>query len=86
MATDAKPGAGQVTAEEIERRLREELWGNHGCESIARYGDDGEMQCGQCGTDFKRWPIADVFAKVDAQRWKRLAEACKAYEESKVRS
>jgi hypothetical protein len=32
--------------------LRRLLWLNHGC--IGLYGDDGEMQCGQCLIDFKR--------------------------------
>jgi hypothetical protein len=38
-----------------ELKLRQLLWLNHGC--ISLYGDDGEMQCGQCGIDFKRDPV-----------------------------
>jgi len=34
--------------------LRDLLWYNHGCDSRAMYGDEGEMQCNQCLTDFKR--------------------------------
>jgi hypothetical protein len=37
-----------------EPKWRRFLWLNHGCPPIAVYGDDGEMQCGACGIDFKR--------------------------------
>ena len=36
--------------------LRYLLWLHHGHDRL--YGDDGEMQCSQCGMDFKRAPIA----------------------------
>lgn len=41
-------------------RLRKLLWMRHGCGINALYGDDGEMQCGQCQLDFKRLPVADI--------------------------
>ena len=37
--------------------VRDWRWMNHGCSPAGLYGDDGEMQCGQCGRDFKRDPI-----------------------------
>jgi hypothetical protein len=36
------------------KAMREMLWISHGCRITALYGDDGEMQCKQCGIDFKR--------------------------------
>jgi len=38
--------------EEENYLLRYLLWNEHPCEG--KYGDDGEMQCGACGIDFKR--------------------------------
>jgi hypothetical protein len=35
-----------------ENKLREILWATHPCQG--KYGDDGELQCGACGIDFKR--------------------------------
>ena len=55
----------------IESALRRELWINHGCPFAALYGDDGEMQCGQCLIDFKRMPIADLVQKIADQRLTR---------------
>jgi hypothetical protein len=55
-------------SEGIESALRRELWINHGCPHMALYGDDGEMQCGGCITDFKRMPIFDLIQKVADQR------------------
>ncbi len=37
-----------------EMVLRKLLWLRHGCPIHILYGDDGEMQCGNCGIDFKR--------------------------------
>jgi hypothetical protein len=37
-----------------ESKLRELLWLHHGCPVHILYGDDGEMQCGNCMIDFKR--------------------------------
>lgn len=47
---------------QVERELRRTLWLNHGC--VALYGDDGEMQCGDCLTDFKREALSELFVKV----------------------
>lgn len=38
--------------------LRRLLWENHGHNGL--YGDDGEMQCGACGVDFKRDSIKTI--------------------------
>jgi hypothetical protein len=42
------------------RRL---LWLAHGCPVSALYGDDGEMSCGNCGVDFKRFTPAQIKEK-----------------------
>lgn len=45
-----------------EQELREYLWLNHG--HLGLYGDDGEMQCGECSKygiiDYKRNPLDKV--------------------------
>jgi len=43
------PAAGKGPTETLIRMF---LWQGHGHEGI--YGDDGEMQCGECGVDYKR--------------------------------
>lgn len=43
-------------------QLRKLLWLNHGCNITALYGDDGEMQCGACAVDFKRWSMSAMLA------------------------
>jgi hypothetical protein len=43
-----------------EKILRELLWIRHGHEEL--YGDDGEMQCGRCGIDFKRYSPSTIRA------------------------
>lgn len=48
--------------------LRELLWLNHGHQGL--YGDDGEMQCSDCGIDFKRLLAAEIR---DAFRSRTLA-------------
>lgn len=40
------------------RLLRKLLWLRHGHDGL--YGDDGEMQCGRCGVDFKRQSAAEI--------------------------
>lgn len=43
---------------EIEAKYRRQLWLSHGHTGL--YGDDGEMQCGKCRTDFKRSPLDQI--------------------------
>lgn len=53
-----------------EKTLRYLLWIRHGCEGL--YGDDGEMQCGDCLIDFKRMPVKDIefrFQQIGLQKW-----------------
>lgn len=45
----------RAETEQVERRW---MWESHGHDGI--YGDDGEMQCGECGVDYKRAPIEEV--------------------------
>jgi hypothetical protein len=48
----------------IDKDLRKEWWVNHGHPFGLQYGDDGEMQCGLCGVDFKREPMESLRARV----------------------
>jgi hypothetical protein len=41
----------------LEVKYRQKLWAAHAHPFSMRYGDDGEMQCGNC--DFKRAPLED---------------------------
>ena len=43
--------------------LRELLWLRHGCSISVLYGDDGEMQCGDCQIDFLRDNPDDISKK-----------------------
>jgi hypothetical protein len=60
-----------MTDEELT--LRKLLWIRHGCSGL--YGDDGEMQCGQCLIDFKREPAADIEARFQQIGMEKLARA-----------
>ena len=51
----------------------------------ALYGDDGELQCGQCRTDFKREPFADLRAKTFTMRLAATSEALKADKQEQSR-
>lgn len=52
MTRDLRAAEGQLIPQSTELLIRMFLWQGHGHEGI--YGDDGEMQCGQCGCDYKR--------------------------------
>lgn len=57
--------------------LRQMLWLRHGCEISALYGDDGELQCSECGVDFKRMPatnISEMFHDIGLARLKKMKE------------
>ena len=50
-----------MTEKELE--LREILWLQHKCEGRKighLYGDDGEMQCSNCGSDFLRQSLSTL--------------------------
>lgn len=50
-----------VRATQENALLRKLLWLRHDADHAAGlYGDDGEMQCGQCLIDFKRLPAEDI--------------------------
>jgi hypothetical protein len=53
---------------DLEYELRMEWAFNHGCKPIAIYGDDGELQCSECFTDFKRLPLCDLRKHVGLAR------------------
>lgn len=61
---------------ETELALRQHLWLSHGHKG--QYGDDGEMQCGECGPlgmhDYKREPLEKVVqTAIEARRVVNLA-------------
>jgi len=47
--------------EDIGQILREYLWLSHGHQGL--YGDDGEMQCGECPADYKRDDLSELILK-----------------------
>lgn len=50
----------RIAAQEGDiQELRSLLWLNHGHRG-ALYGDDGELQCGFCGIDFKRMDPTEI--------------------------
>ena len=56
-----------MTKDEQIMALRELLWKNHG--HTGQYGDDGEMQCSQCMSeylfwDWKRTPVEEIVEKI----------------------
>jgi hypothetical protein len=62
-----------------ENIFRRELWLRHGFGHRHLYGDDGEMQCAECGLDFKR----DSAEKI-AGRLKEMDLAVEAHAKTMV--
>ena len=58
---------------DVEYELRREWWLNHTHPISALYGDDGELQCHACMTDFKRQPIEELHDHVHRLRIERGA-------------
>lgn len=57
--------------------LRRLLWLRHGHKSV--YGDDGEMQCSECFTeygfyDYKRTPAVEIESKIKDAALKKLVK------------
>ncbi len=59
-------------AKKQEANICKQLWFNHGCDNRAMYGDDGEMQCGNCVMDFKRQPLEEIIKKLSANHKEEL--------------
>ena len=55
----------------LERRIREFLWLNHGCEFSALYGDNGELQCKKCYIDFKRMKLNEILDTLEDNNRKK---------------
>ena len=53
-----------IDIKEENRCLRMLLWLQHDCPNKMLYGDDGEMQCNACLTDFKRDSVDDIEKKI----------------------
>jgi hypothetical protein len=58
-----------LSAERDVSAARRLLFLTHPCDG--KYGDDGELQCGQCMIDFKRDPIDVIDAKIVAKNLAR---------------
>lgn len=54
------------------KELRKLLWLCHGHSVL--YGDDGEMQCGECMIDFKRHSIEMIVKRFDDLAFIRMQE------------
>lgn len=61
--------------------LRRLLWIRHDNHFGALYGDDGEMQCGACGLDFKLMSAKDLSDFWTAHNIKKLQELMPGLEE-----
>jgi len=58
--------------------LRRMLWSSHG--HTGMYGDDGELQCGEClheygFWDWRRTSIAEIGLKIQEAQLKKLAKS-----------
>lgn len=72
-----------MTTDEIERRLRYELWLGHGHGGPDLYGDDGEMQCSACLPlsrlwDYRREPLEKVVEAAATARMVVFQERARA--------
>lgn len=52
-----------IALEQENSELRYMLFLRHGGFGHTLYGDDGEMQCGTCGVDFKRMTATEIAAR-----------------------
>lgn len=68
------PGPENLKRLQESPELRRLLWLTHGCEFLALYGDDGEMQCHFCRADFKRDPAELIERRLQERGEKRLQE------------
>ncbi len=66
--------SGMKYKEECEH-LRRLLFLRHGCGFDALYGDDGEMQCRECGIDFKQMSAEEISKKFQADGIANIARA-----------
>ena len=62
---------------EEELLLRRLLWLRHGCDLLALYGDDGEMQCALCQIDFKRDPAMMILTRFTLMGLEQLKQVPK---------
>lgn len=62
---------------DVDRLLREEWGHNHGCSPAALYGDDGELLCHECRTDFRRLSLDELWQHVQARRVVQAEIACR---------
>ena len=60
-----------------ELHLRRVLWFGHCCDggTIGQlYGDDGEMQCSNCGSDFLRHSFETIVDNINRKLIERITE------------
>jgi hypothetical protein len=75
--TDGQSQEERRADENAAIALRYLLWMRHGCSVAALYGDDGEMQCGACGIDFKRdgpGRISERFRQIGIEKFSESLE------------
>ena len=60
--------------EQEEQTLRYWLWLKHKGSDCHLYGDDGEMQCGKCGLDFKRDSVERINEVFNKQAFQNMNE------------
>jgi hypothetical protein len=77
-AVDNEAAQAYADCGEDEKALRRELWLSHG-HFNALYGDDGEMQCGECYIDYKRQPVAEIIRIRGENGLRKLAAAPQEY-------
>lgn len=65
---------GAYMAEQENKILRELLALRHGCPGML-YLDDGEMQCGECGIDFRQDPIEKIVTVFERHAQARMKSA-----------
>jgi hypothetical protein len=63
-----------------EFKIRAFLWQGHGHDVLSLYGDDGEMSCSQCRTDYKR---EDLSVVVEVARKASITEGLRRLAEHK---
>jgi len=72
--------------DEAQERIRNEWAMNHGCPTGSIYGDDGELSCAACRTDFRRMPFEELEKQVFVLRSRSLDNQLKLWEQWRDRA
>ena len=60
-------------SDDEEYRWRKLVFDSHNC--LAKYGDDGEMYCGRCRIDFRRYELETIEQMLLARTLKLIYES-----------